>query len=168
MTTQQSHHQRDNRKRAVAIGLVGLGIAGLAAASAATLAVTAGGTDKVAGGSANVTIEGAGLSALHVDLGSTQAPAPVWNINENWPAGSAPALTLSDFNGTDGDAVAGTYDVAVYDTLTSGAAGTKLASGTVDAAGGEDALTVPLTLASGTWGDLLTNSKSVTVVFEAE
>lgn len=163
--------KKDNRKRAVAIGLVGLGIAGLAAASAATLSVTAGGTDNVAGGSVNVQIEGPGLTSVHVDLGRTATPDPVWNIDENWPAGteSTAVATLTNFNTSGGSVVAGTYKVAVFDAAISSTGGSHaaIATGDVTASSGTS-LTVPLTLGSGaTWGDLLESAKSLTVVFEA-
>lgn len=171
MTTQQPIERRDNRKRAVAIGLVGLGIAGLAAASAATLSVTAAGTDNVAGGSADVTVTGPGLASLSVDLGRTATPDPVWNIDENWPgSGGTAVATLADFNGSAGTARAGTYKVAVFDTAIGGSGThTAIASGEVDVAtAGAGTVAVPLALGSGSsWGDLLTDAKSVTVVFEA-
>jgi hypothetical protein len=169
MTTQDHSQKRDNKKRAVAIGLVGLGIAGLAAASAATLNVDAHGTDHIAGGSADVTVTGAGLEAVRVDLGRTgTAPQPVWNIDDNWPGGTGTVqATLSSFGWT-ANAVPGTFQVAVFDQdLESGStAATPIAEGTASFTEGAT-LAVPLALqGSATWGDVLENAKSVTVVFQ--
>jgi hypothetical protein len=105
MTT-EPRENKDNRKRAVAIGLVGLGVVGLAAASAATLSVTTAGSDDLAAGSANVVVEGPGTQDVTVSFAPSGTLPMAWNLNDTRTVD----VTVTGLSGSMG----GNVHVAVY------------------------------------------------------